>query len=88
MGEPVQSIEEARRFREAAMCTTKVGYPSRTQAKKAVKRMKRRGVRGLHPYACPLCPQWHTGHAVGESTYIRSGGRTMQPEDTGWRFSG
>lgn len=56
-------------------CTTKVSYPSRSQAKKAMKVLRRQGRRHLEEYQCTNCELWHLGNPPGYQTYYRSGRR-------------
>lgn len=58
-------------------CTTKVCYPSKAQAKKALKVMRRRDGRGadhLTYYECCHCNGWHLGNLPGYQRYTRKGG--------------
>lgn len=55
-------------------CTTKVQYPSRAQAKKALKTMRRQGHTALVIYQCWHCELFHLGNPPGRQTYQRKGG--------------
>ena len=54
-------------------CTTKKSYPSKSQAKKVLKLMKRRGRRTLAVYECWYCGRFHIGNQPGAQTYRRAG---------------
>lgn len=54
-------------------CTTKKRYPSKAQAKKSLKELKRQGRRDLVIYECWYCQQFHLGHPPGKQTYHRPG---------------
>lgn len=54
-------------------CTTKRRYATRSQAKKVLKLMRRRGRRELVIYECWHCEQFHLGYPKGMQTYKRSG---------------
>lgn len=58
---------------EDVACTTKRVYPSRSQAKKVLKVLKRRGCHGLKIYQCWHCELFHIGHLPGYQTYKRAG---------------
>jgi hypothetical protein len=51
-----------------AMCATKKGFPSKSQAKKAAKQFARwqNSARGMEPYLCQYCGLWHNGHSRTE----------------------
>jgi len=44
------------------MYESKRTYQTRKKARKVAKRMKRSGFKGLRPYKCPICNEWHNGH--------------------------
>ena len=52
-------------------CAGKERYRSRAYAKEHAKKCALRGLRGLVPYRCGHCSQWHLGHRPGEATYRR-----------------
>jgi len=65
---------------EDIVCTTKVTYYSRSQAKRAWKRLRRQpGRRHLERYRCSFCHFWHLGNPPGHQTYIRKGLPTLTP---------
>lgn len=55
-------------------CTTKRQYPSKAQAKKALKLLRSRGRTSLKIYQCWHCRLFHLGHPPGQQTYKRPGG--------------
>lgn len=54
-------------------CTTKRVYPSKAQAKKKLKELRRAGDRTLMIYQCWYCDLFHIGHPPGHQTYMRPG---------------
>lgn len=61
-------------------CTTKVWYPSKHQAKKAWKRLRRQpGRRHLEWYGCHFCGLYHLGNPPGFQTYVRVGSPLVKP---------
>jgi len=54
-------------------CRTKKYHSTKSQAKKALKEMKKRGVRDLVIYDCWFCDGFHLGHLPGGQTYRRPG---------------
>ncbi|MEE1838148.1 hypothetical protein [Streptomyces sp. SP17KL33] len=65
---------------EDIACTTKVWYPSKHQAKKAWKRLRRQpGRRHLEWYRCGFCRMYHLGNPRGHQTYIRRGRPSITP---------
>lgn len=55
-------------------CRTKVPFPTRSQAKKHWKWLRRQpGRRHLEIYECRYCPQWHVGNPPGYQTYWQPG---------------
>lgn len=55
-------------------CRTKAWFPTRSQAKKVWKRLRRQpGRRHLQRYPCRYCPGWHIGNPPGHQTYLRPG---------------
>lgn len=42
----------------------KLGWPSKSQAKRSQKRTRRAGGGTIAVYRCPLCPHWHVTKAV------------------------
>lgn len=58
---------------EDISCTTKRVYPSKAQAKKKLKELRRKGDRHLVVYECRYCDYLHIGHEPGYQTYRRPG---------------
>lgn len=54
-------------------CRTKVRYASRSQAKKSLKELRRKGRRDLMIYECWFCGLFHLGNPPGKQTYVRPG---------------
>ena len=54
-------------------CTTKHFYPSKSQAKKVLKVLHKRGRRSLVIYECWYCKRFHIGNPPGQQTYQRPG---------------
>lgn len=54
-------------------CTTKRRYPTKSQAKKALKMLHRQGRTTLVIYQCWHCDEYHLGNPPGEQTYRRAG---------------
>lgn len=67
--DPTQMSQQAK----DVACGTKRRFPTKSQAKKALKELHRQGRRGLVMYECWHCNQWHHGYPPGEATYRRSG---------------
>lgn len=65
---------------EDRACTTKIWYPTKHQAKKAWKRLRRQpGRRHLELYSCWFCGLYHLGNPRGHQTYIRVGRPSIAP---------
>ncbi|MEU2426968.1 hypothetical protein ABZ619_39150 [Streptomyces sp. NPDC007851] len=55
-------------------CRTKVPFPTRSQAKKHWKWLRKQpGRRHLEIYECRYCPGFHVGNPPGHQTYLRAG---------------
>ena len=44
--------------------TGKIGYPSKSSAKRSLKRQKREGKLTRSVYQCPRCPHWHATKCI------------------------
>ena len=64
---------------EDIACRTKRAYPSRHQAKEALKQLRRQGRRALAIYQCWHCGDFHLGNPPGEQTYRRPGNPPIAP---------
>lgn len=58
---------------EDVSCRTKRRYPTKSQAKKALKELHRKGRRSLVIYQCWHCERFHIGNPPGKQTYRRPG---------------
>ena len=54
-------------------CATKRQYPSKSQAKKSLKELRRMGRVSLAIYQCWHCELFHIGNPPGYQTYKRPG---------------
>ncbi|WP_333745782.1 hypothetical protein [Streptomyces sp. IBSBF 2950] len=65
---------------EDIACNTKVGYETKSAAKRALKHLRRMPGRSrLEIYPCSFCHGFHLGNPPGFQTYRRIGQPTLNP---------
>jgi hypothetical protein len=58
---------------EQVACTGKTRFPTRAEARRRARQIRREGGPRLHPYPCRYCGLHHLGHRPGHATYMRRG---------------
>jgi hypothetical protein len=54
-------------------CLGKTRFPTRADARRRSRQIRRTGGPRLRPYQCPFCRLHHLGHKPGHATYMRAG---------------